>query len=86
MEKDSNIIFGVKPVIEAINAGKEIDKLYIQRDITGANLSELRNAIKKAKINGFFQKYPDNIKYEGFGVLTTYNNDPSLWDKASNNN
>ena len=50
MEKDSNIIFGVKPVIEAINAGKEIDKLYIQRDITGANLSELRNAIKKAKI------------------------------------
>lgn len=50
MEKDSNIIFGVKPVIEAINAGKEIDKLYIQRDITGAGLSELRNAIKKAKI------------------------------------
>ena len=50
MEKDSNIIFGVKPVIEAINAGKEIDKLYIQRDITGAGLSALRNAIKKAKI------------------------------------
>ena len=50
MEKESNIIFGVKPVIEAIKAGKEIDKLYIQRDITGAGLSELRNAIKKAKI------------------------------------
>lgn len=50
MDKESNIIFGVKPVIEAINAGKEIDKLYIQRDITGAGLSELRNAIKKAKI------------------------------------
>lgn len=50
MEKESNIIFGVKPVIEAINAGKEIDKLYIQRDISGSGLSELRNAIKKAKI------------------------------------
>lgn len=50
MEKDSNIIFGVKPVIEAINSGKEIDKLYIQRDISGSGLSELRNAIKKAKI------------------------------------
>lgn len=49
MEKD-NIIFGVRPVIEAINAGKEIDKLYVQRDIKGSGLSELRNAIKKAKI------------------------------------
>ena len=49
MQKE-NIIFGVHPVIEAINAGKEIDKLYIQRDISGPGLSELRNAIKKAKI------------------------------------
>jgi len=49
MEKE-NIIFGVHPVIEAINAGKEIDKLYIQRDIKGSGLSELRNAIKKAKL------------------------------------
>ena len=49
MEKD-NIIFGVRPVIEAINAGKEIDKLYIQRDIKGSGLSELRNAVKKSKI------------------------------------
>jgi 23S rRNA (guanosine2251-2'-O)-methyltransferase len=49
VEKD-NIIFGVRPVIEAINAGKEIDKLYVQRDIKGSGLSELRNAIKKAKI------------------------------------
>ena len=49
MEKE-NIIYGVHPVIEAINAGKEIEKLYIQRDIKGSGLSELRNAIKKAKI------------------------------------
>jgi len=49
VEKE-NIIFGVRPVIEAINAGKEIDKLYIQRDISGSGLTELRNAIKKAKI------------------------------------
>ncbi len=50
MEKEKHIIFGVRPVIEAINSGKEIDKLYIQRDIKGSGLSELRNAIKKAKI------------------------------------
>jgi 23S rRNA (guanosine2251-2'-O)-methyltransferase len=49
MEKE-NIIFGVRPVIEAINAGKEIDKLYIQRDISGPGLTELRKAVKKAKV------------------------------------
>jgi len=51
MEKEQqHIIFGIQPVIEAIKAGKEIDKLYIQRDIKGSGLSELRNLIKKAKI------------------------------------
>ncbi len=45
-----NLIFGIKPVIEAINAGKEIDKLYIQKDISGAGITELRNAVKKSKI------------------------------------
>ena len=49
MEKE-NIIFGVRPVIEAINAGKAIEKLYIQRDIKGSGLTELRNAVKKGKI------------------------------------
>ncbi|MDG1476086.1 MAG: 23S rRNA (guanosine(2251)-2'-O)-methyltransferase RlmB [Vicingaceae bacterium] len=49
MEKE-NIIFGVHPVIEAINAGKAIDKLYIQRDIKGSGLTELRKAVKKNKI------------------------------------
>ena len=49
MEKE-NIIFGVRPVIEAINAGKEIEKLYIQRDIKGSGLTELRNAVKKGKV------------------------------------
>lgn len=49
MQKD-NIIFGIKPVIEAINAGKEIDKLYIQKDISGSGITELRNVVKKNKI------------------------------------
>ena len=49
MEKE-NLIFGVHPVIEAINAGKAIDKLYIQRDIKGSGLTELRKAVKKNKI------------------------------------
>lgn len=49
MQKE-HLIFGIKPVIEAINAGKEIDKLYIQKDISGPGITELRNAVKKSKI------------------------------------
>lgn len=49
MQKE-HLIFGIKPVIEAINAGKEIDKLYIQKDISGAGITELRNAVKKSKV------------------------------------
>ncbi len=46
----NNLIFGIKPVIEALLAGKEIDKLYIQKDISGAGITELRNAVKKSKV------------------------------------
>lgn len=48
MQKET-LIFGIKPIIEAIHAGKEIDKLYIQKDISGAGITELRNAVKKSK-------------------------------------
>lgn len=50
MKEKENIIFGVHPIIEAINAGKEIDKIYIQNDISGPGLTELRKAIKKGKV------------------------------------
>lgn len=48
--QNEHLIFGIKPVIEALNAGKEIDKLYIQKDISGAGITELRNAVKKSKV------------------------------------
>jgi len=50
MKEKENIIFGVHPIIEAINSGKEIDKIYIQSDISGPGLTELRKAIKKGKV------------------------------------
>ena len=28
---DSNLIFGIRPVAEAIEAGKQIEKLYIRK-------------------------------------------------------
>lgn len=50
MKEKENIIFGIHPIIEAIKSGKEIDKIYIQQDIQGQGLTELRNVIKKSKV------------------------------------
>ena len=50
MQEKENIIFGIHPVIEAIKSGKEIEKVYIQQDIQGQGLTELRNVIKKSKV------------------------------------
>lgn len=50
MKEKENIIFGIHPVIEAIRSGKEIDKVYIQNDISGAGITDLRKAIKEAKV------------------------------------
>jgi 23S rRNA (guanosine2251-2'-O)-methyltransferase len=40
-----NLIFGTRAVIEAISAGKEIDKIIIQKGLSNQLYSELRKAI-----------------------------------------
>jgi 23S rRNA (guanosine2251-2'-O)-methyltransferase len=50
MEKE-NQIFGIRAIIEAINAGKEIDKVFIQTDAQGELMQELFKAMKKNSIN-----------------------------------
>ncbi len=49
MAKD-NMIFGVHPIIEAIESGKEISKIYVQRDLKIENLTQLRKLIKQHKL------------------------------------
>jgi len=46
MKKPDNMIFGIRAVIEAISAGKEIDKLFIQKGLSNPSIKEL---IKTAK-------------------------------------
>lgn len=41
-----NIIFGTRAVIEAINAGKEIDKILIQKGLSNQLFNELRKAVQ----------------------------------------
>ncbi len=49
MFKD-NIIYGIRPVIEAIRAGKEVDKILILNGLKSENLYELRELIKQHEI------------------------------------
>ncbi len=49
MEKE-DYIFGIRAVIEAIEAGKEIDKIIIKKDISGELVSELFDLIKQRSI------------------------------------
>ena len=45
-----NIIFGIRPVAEAIEAGKQIEKLYIRKGAEGQLMSELRDRCFRHKV------------------------------------
>jgi 23S rRNA (guanosine2251-2'-O)-methyltransferase len=42
-----DMIFGVRPVIEAINAGREIEKIFVQKELNNAQLSELTTVARE---------------------------------------
>lgn len=51
-----NYIFGMHPVMEAIKDNKDIDKVLIQSDLRGPNVTELRKMLKEYKVS--FQNLP----------------------------
>lgn len=66
-EENLDLIFGLRPIIEAISNGKEIDKLMIQTGLQGEIIRELRDLIQKNNIP--FQYVP----IEKLNRLTTKN-------------
>jgi 23S rRNA (guanosine2251-2'-O)-methyltransferase len=66
MEKE-NQIFGIRAIIEAITAGKEIDKVFIQTDAQGDLMQELLKLLKKKSINFSY------VPVEKLNRLTTNN-------------
>ncbi len=46
-----NAIFGLRPIIEAINAGQEIDTLFIQKGLKGDIFPELWELVKRHRVN-----------------------------------
>ncbi|MBK0370960.1 23S rRNA (guanosine(2251)-2'-O)-methyltransferase RlmB [Flavobacterium agrisoli] len=50
MEKEQ-LIFGIRAIIEAIQAGQEVDKVFIQKELTGELMKELQKVMKRSGIN-----------------------------------
>jgi 23S rRNA (guanosine2251-2'-O)-methyltransferase len=48
--KKTNLIYGIRPIIEAIHAGKEIDKLFIQTGLKGELYRELNELVSQCRI------------------------------------
>ena len=49
-KEKSNIIFGTRPIIEALQSGKEVDKILIQKGIRGEVYAELNQMLKQRNI------------------------------------
>ncbi|MGD0340403.1 MAG: 23S rRNA (guanosine(2251)-2'-O)-methyltransferase RlmB [Bacteroidales bacterium] len=47
MQKESDCIFGLRPVIEAIKAGKQIDRLLVKQGLQGPLYHELMTEVRK---------------------------------------
>lgn len=50
MEKDTTI-FGIRAIIEAINSGENIDKIFLQKGLKGELYAQLEQLIKKEQLN-----------------------------------
>lgn len=46
----SDYIYGLRAVIEAIEAGKEIDKIYVSKDLHGELAAELADEARRARV------------------------------------
>ena len=55
-QKNDNLIYGIRPVIETIKAGKDFDKVFIQKGLRGEHFAELYTLMKEMEIP--FQHVP----------------------------
>ena len=54
--KENDVIFGIRAIMEAVQAGKTIDKLLIKKDLQGDLIKELFTVLKEHQIP--FQRVP----------------------------
>jgi 23S rRNA (guanosine2251-2'-O)-methyltransferase len=94
MLKEKDCIFGLRPVIEAIKAGKQIDRLLVRQGLQGALYHELMTLVKENNV--VFQIVPNErielvTRKNHQGVLAWLsliefqyiaNVLPSIWEKG----
>lgn len=66
-EKKDDLIFGLHPVIEAIEAGKTIDKIFIQNTLQGENFLHLKKILQKHNLR------PNYVPIEKLNRITRKN-------------
>ncbi|MDK2908958.1 MAG: rRNA (guanosine2251-2-O)-methyltransferase [Bacteroidales bacterium] len=49
--KDTQLIYGLRPVMEAIKAGRDFERLYIQKNIEGEGIRQLRQLLANYHIH-----------------------------------
>lgn len=49
-EYKQDMVYGLRPVIEAVDSGKEVEKIFIQKGLRSENFSDLMNQIKETGI------------------------------------
>jgi len=48
--KEKNMVFGIQPVLESIEGGREIEKIFIQKGIRSSAISEILNRASALKL------------------------------------
>jgi len=54
MENNQTLIFGIRAIIEAINSDKDLEKVYLQKELKGDLIKELNFLIRKKNISSSF--------------------------------
>ena len=49
-QENDNMIFGLRPIIEALKSGKEIDKLLVQNGLKNELFGEMMSLLKKHNV------------------------------------
>ena len=52
--QDQTQIFGIRAIIEAINANETIDKVFLQKGLKGELFTELETVLRKNAINSSY--------------------------------
>jgi 23S rRNA (guanosine2251-2'-O)-methyltransferase len=47
-------IFGIRAIIEAVNSGKTIDKVFLQKGLRGELFTELESVLRQNSINSSY--------------------------------